>query len=141
MTLACGGRMSLLIEQLEDILGRAEELCETSRAEPQSVLYALLDTVPFAALVANDEGQYVYANPAASTLLGYEPDELRALSVWALTPTVMDQTAKRLWQSFINAHELTGIYQMLTKHGEIVVAEYAARTNVLPGLHLSILHR
>lgn len=102
-------------------------------------LEEMVDASPFAVLVANDSGSYVMANSAACALTGYSRSELRTLSVWQLTPDVHEHEAETLWRAFRQQSEQFGTYRLLRKDGRTVVSEYAAKTNVARGLHVSVL--
>jgi len=106
---------------------------------PLEVLRRLIEALPVAALVADDDGRYVLTNPLASKLTGYSADELRRLSVWDLTPSKNDREAETLWRAFRQQRAQSGDYQLLTKAGRVVTAAYAARAHVLRGLHVSLL--
>jgi PAS domain S-box-containing protein len=106
---------------------------------PLEVLSRLIEALPVAVLVADDDGRYVLTNPLASKLTGYSADELRRLSVWDLTPSRNDREAETLWRAFRQQRAQSGDYQLLTKAGHIVTASYAARAHVLRGLHVSLL--
>jgi len=106
---------------------------------PLDVLRHLIDALPVAALVADDRGQYVLTNAVASELTGYSAEELRRLSVWQLTPGVNADEAETLWRAFRQQRAQSGDYQLLTKDGRVVTAKYAARANILPRLHVSLL--
>ncbi|HVZ78626.1 MAG TPA: PAS domain S-box protein [Gemmatimonadaceae bacterium] len=113
----------------------------STSAAPLGLLRRLIATVPAAALVADDAGRYVLANTRASELTGYTGAELRRLSVWQLTPTPDEHDAETLWRAFLQRGNQHGDYQVLRKSGRIVSAAYAARANVLPHLHVSLLRR
>jgi PAS domain S-box-containing protein len=102
-------------------------------------LEQMIDGLPFAAFVANDAGVFVMVNRAASSLTGYSSSELLKLSVWHITPDVHEREAETLWRAFRQQSEQTGTYRVLRKNGATVVSHYAAKTNVVPGLHVSIL--
>ena len=106
---------------------------------PLDVLRRLIDALPVAALVADDDGRYVLTNWLASELTGFSEDELRRLSVWDLTPGRNDHEAETLWRAFRQQRAQSGDYQLLTKAGHVVTATYAARAHVLRGLHVSLL--
>jgi PAS domain S-box-containing protein len=129
---------TVLRGRLAEVHAEAQRL---ARGRPASVaiLQQLIDSVPFAALVADNEGRYVATNRAASTLTGYNPEELRHMSVWELTPQQNDREAELLWRAFLERHEQSGEYALVAKDGHVVSTAYAARTNVLPGLHISLL--
>jgi PAS domain S-box-containing protein len=106
---------------------------------PLEVLNRLIEALPVAALVADDDGRYVLTNPLASNLTGYSADELRRLSVWDITPSRNDREAETLWRAFRQQRAQSGDYQLMTKSGRVVTAAYAARAHVLRGLHVSLL--
>jgi PAS domain S-box-containing protein len=103
------------------------------------VLRRLLEALPVAAFVADDDGRYILTNALASELTGYSAEELRRLSVWQLTPGVNEHDAETLWRAFRQQGAQTGDYELLTKNGQVVRAKYAARANVLPRMHVSLL--
>ncbi|HEX6976209.1 MAG TPA: response regulator, partial [Vicinamibacterales bacterium] len=92
-----------------------------------------------ALIVANDKGHYVAANERASSLTGYEPQELTRLSVWDITPMPKTAQVEELWKGFIAAGNQEGRYTVLRRDGAPVDAQYVAIANIAPGLHLSAL--
>jgi PAS domain-containing protein len=72
-------------------------------------------------------------------LTKYSAEELRRLSVWQLTPGVNEDEAETLWRAFRQQRAQSGDYQLMTKDGQVVTAKYAARANILPRLHVSLL--
>lgn len=90
-------------------------------------------------LLAGDDARYVDANPAACKLLGFDRDELLAMSVWDITPQLNRNTGQDLWADFLASGEQSGEYAVMRKDGAIRDVEYRAVANILPGLHLSIL--
>jgi PAS domain S-box-containing protein len=122
----------------------AEEATGTTRspAAPNSaatVLDALCNRAPCAAFVANNVGAFVAANQAACELTGYTRSELLHQSVWDITPTTDEREAETLWRAFLQQGEQSGTYRVARKDKSIVAADYLARANVLPGLHVSLL--
>jgi PAS domain S-box-containing protein len=103
-------------------------------------LAALFDGALNSILLANDEGRYIDANPAACSLLGYTRDELLQKTV----TDIVDQSAMHpedfgLWQRFLDERRQTGRIVMRHKEGRTIVAEYAAVASIQPGVHLSVL--
>jgi len=92
-------------------------------------------------LVADDRGQYIAANDAASELLGYTREELIALSVWDLTPGANELDGLLLWQDFIGMGFQAGVYWLAGKDGSLIEVAYQAPANVPPGRHVSELRR
>jgi len=117
------------------------ELTAAARRHDASVeeLQRVIDTLSVAALAADTHGRYVAVNNAAAALTGYAASELTRLSVWQLTPNANEHEAEVLWRAFLSRGEQHGEYQLVTKDKRVIVAEYAARTDVMPGLHLSLL--
>ena len=105
----------------------------------EAILGELIDGLPLVALVANDSAHYVVANRQASAVTGYSNRELRASSVWDLTPSGMRQDNDALWRAFLQQREQVGDHVLLTKDGQSITAAYAALAHVLPGLHLSLM--
>jgi PAS domain S-box-containing protein len=102
-------------------------------------LRRLIDALPVAVLLADDNGRYILTNALASEMTGYSAEELRRLSVWQLTPGTNEHEAETLWRAFRQQRAQSGGYQLLTIEGQVVAAKYAARANVLPGMHVSLL--
>lgn len=109
---------------------RAEELLADSHRQ----LQALFDNTQDGLLLANNEGRYIDANPAACKLLGYTREELLQMSTWDLTGTTNFGAAKDSWKC-LNADE----HAILTKGGERIDVEYRAVADTVPGVHLSVL--
>jgi len=59
-------------------------------------LHEMVEASPLAVLVANDHGSFVMANAIASALTGYSLSELRNLSLWQITPDVLEREADAL---------------------------------------------
>jgi PAS domain S-box-containing protein len=117
----------------------AREVSRGDARERLTAIRRLIDRLPLAALVADDDGHYVLTNAAGSRLTGYSPSELRRRSVWDLTPSADQRDFEVLWRAFIRQKEQRGVYEILTKSGRVRKAEYAARAHVLPHLHVTVL--
>ena len=108
-------------------------------ATPLDVLCRLIEALPVAALVADNAGRYILSNIRASQLTGYSREELRRLSVWQLTPGANEHETETLWRAFRQQRAQSGDYPLLRKDGLVVTVKYAARANVLPRMHVSLL--
>ena len=117
----------------------AREASHAETRDPLAAIRRLIDRLPLAALVADDDGHYVLGNAAGARLTGYSPSELRRRSVWDLTPSANQRDFEVLWRAFIRQKEQRGAYEILTKSGRVRKAEYAARAHVLPHLHVTVL--
>ncbi len=140
MLRATQGR-SLLENEARELVRQAAASAASSRQPPVALLRRLIAPVAVAALVADDDGRFVAVNAAATALTGYTTHELARLSVWQITPGSSEHEAETLWRAFRQRREQYGEYRVLTKRGDIVAAEYAAYTDILPGFHLSLLRR
>ena len=61
------------------------------------------------------------------------------MSVWDLTPTLKQADGRRLWREFLTHGRQAGDYLLCRKDGRLIAATYVAVTNVLPGIHVSLL--
>jgi two-component system cell cycle sensor histidine kinase/response regulator CckA len=89
----------------------------TERKESENLFRAVFNGASEAMLISNNAGRYVDANPAACELFGRTRDELLAMDVGAAA----EQT------------------EIVRPDGTVRETEFAARANVLPGLHISVL--
>jgi len=93
-----------------------------------------------ALLFANDEQRFVYANPAATRLLGYSLEEFLSMSIWDLTPSPDVAAGQASWARFLEEGAQRGEYRVCRKDGVLRIFEYSAVANIVPGIHLSDLH-
>ena len=92
-----------------------------------------------AVLVADDHARYLAANATACAMTGYREAELLKMNVWQLSAPSQAPPAERLWRLFLTNGIMLGRYRLLRRSGEIVSVDYAAATQVLPGIHVSVL--
>ena len=90
-----------------------------------------------ALLLADDDGRYLDANPAATRLLGRSRNDLLGASIADVSAG--DVAAAELWREFLAAGELAGAYTIRRPDGTTVEVEYRATANVRPGVHLSAM--
>lgn len=92
-----------------------------------------------AMLIADDQGQYVEANPAACKLLNCVRDQIigRTIADFCVLPPGAD--LHQQWQVFLAQGHMQGEVALKVGNGEERIVEYAATANVSPHLHLSIL--
>jgi PAS domain S-box-containing protein len=102
-------------------------------------LLAHLAAIPVAVLVADSRARYVDVNEGALLLTGNTRRELLDMSVWDLTVDANAAAGKAMWQTFLEAGELAGGYDVRRKDGRIVHTTFFAAAHVLPGLHVSAL--
>ncbi|HKP11672.1 MAG TPA: PAS domain-containing sensor histidine kinase [Blastocatellia bacterium] len=100
---------------------------------------AAFDSALDAMLIADDEGNYVDANPAACALFGVTRDKLLSSNLSHFVEPDREAEMLQAWHAFIEAGEQKGLFRILRPDGELLDLEYNARANILPGRHLSIL--
>ena len=100
---------------------------------------ALLNELDVAVLVADDSATYVEANAAACRLLTRRREEIVGHH---LSEFVVDGTRELVdvqWAAFLRAGIQTGVFPLQVANGEVRLAQFNARANVVPGLHCSFL--
>ena len=98
---------------------------------------AVFDRLPDAVLIADDDGRYVYANPAAATLLGLPLPELLQRGLHDIAGDSAE--AESGWASFRREGRQSGEFSLRHPDGYIVPVEFNAVADYQPGLHLSVL--
>ena len=133
--------IDLIRELAERIYIRLERArAEEDLRESERRMTMLFQHAQNAILLADDESRYVDANPAACQLTGFTREELLQKNVWDLTPAPGLERGRQLWREFIRAGQQTGEYPLRCKDGELRIVDFRAVANIMPGLHLSILH-
>ena len=100
---------------------------------------ALLESVPDALLVADDEGRYVEANPAACRLLGRSRDAILGARVADVAAPAARPAVPGAWEAFLREGAMQGEMDLARPDGTVLTVQYSAKANVWPGLHLSVL--
>lgn len=132
----------LTIEPLRDqageiigLTGAAIDITKERVREKQ--LQAIFESALEAIVIADNEGRYVEANPAACKLFGLSLPELLSNCISNfMEPGVNFELA---WRNFHELGEVTGEMRLLRLDGTSVEVEYTSRSNFLPGRHLSVL--
>jgi PAS domain S-box-containing protein len=113
---------------------RAEQALAEERAVAQSAEAqhrALLAGVADAILVLADDGRYIDMNPAATSLLGYSPDEVRQLGandLIAASPEWIEAESRRTLREGVWRGEM----ELRRKDGSTVAVEVGATPVLLP---------
>ncbi|MCP2730787.1 PAS domain S-box protein [Limnofasciculus baicalensis] len=117
------------------ITGAATNITElrTQTQLLQAIFYESLDSIA----IADNWGNYIEVNPAACKLFGFSADELLFKHIADFMPPNFDFEAA--WQTFQEKGQLTEEIQIVLPDGTVRDIEFAAKTNVLPGQHLSII--
>ena len=92
-----------------------------------------------AMLIADDQGRYVEANPAACKLLGLGREQLigRTIADFCVLPPGMD--LQQQWQAFLAQGHMQGEIALRLGNGEERIVSYSATAHLCPHFHLSIL--
>ncbi len=110
-----------------------------SLLEGEQPFRAVFDNALEAMLIADDDGNYLDANPAACELFGVTRAELLASNLSNFAEPGHELDYVRSWRAFLEAGEQRGLFRLYRPDGQIRDLEYNARANILPGRHLSIL--
>jgi PAS domain S-box-containing protein len=102
-----------------------------------SQLRAIYESALDAFLIADDEGRYVSANPAACALLGLPEADILGHRVADFMAPGFDFA--QAWHAFLGQGRGRGEMTLVRPDGSTLDVEYSAISNVLPGRHLSIL--
>ncbi len=132
------GRVISLLSFVEDITDRKKS--GRKLKESQRLYKSLFDNALDSILLANDDAGYIDANQSASHLLGFSKEELNTLNLIDVIPEPNKDEALRDWKKFIKTGYASGEFKLKTKNGEIIDSEFRAVSNIMPGIHLSILH-
>lgn len=100
---------------------------------------SLFEQARDAILVADDEGNYVDANPAACRMLGYSLDEITQMDVYRLAPHVEREVVEDAWKHFLEVGETSGEWEVVCKDGSRKTLTFSAMAQVSPGVHVSHL--
>ncbi len=100
---------------------------------------AVFDHATEGIFLADDDAHYLRVNPAGEGLTGYSVEELRALTVFDLTPEADREQGLAMWREFIRKGTLSGDYALTRKDGTVVEVAFEAVANIMPGIHLSVM--
>ena len=120
-----------------------EARASLSNATPQPEAVKRLEEVvrvhPYAVLFADNTGRYIGANAAATELTGFSRRELLASSVFEITPPLDEKDVTLLWRAFLRTGRQDGEIVVRRRDGTQVSSRYMATTNVIPGVHVSVM--
>ncbi len=128
--------------KVEYVIGTGIDLTERQQAEEELrtselQLRALFQGANDAMVIADDNGTYVDANPAACNLFGLSKTDLLGRTIGEFAEPGFDFI--QAWQDFQASGKETGEFRLLRPDSTIRVVEYGASANFLPHRHLSIL--
>ncbi len=125
-----------LVVRWRDITARrlAEDALIRSRARKTALFQHALNAI----LLADDNGHYLDANPAACGLLGYTLAELVGMPV-ADVVVAGSAEVDAAWADFLKEGSSRGRVELRHRDGHVIVAQFNAVAQMLPGVNLSIL--
>jgi PAS domain S-box-containing protein len=112
---------------------------EESLRQSESQFRALFENALDAVLIANDQGVYVDANPAACHLLGVSYNEVIGRTIRDFTEDDYAAETLRSWEQFLKEGMMRGGFHLRRPGGEVVEVDFSATANFVPGRHLSLL--
>ncbi|MEA5406460.1 bacterio-opsin activator domain-containing protein [Haloarculaceae archaeon H-GB2-1] len=129
------GHVERVVVTFDDVTAQRER--EAELREERRRFRAVFDGTLDALILADDDGYYVDANPAACDLFELERDELVGSHGSRFAAGDFDFEAA--WESFLEEGSMRGEFPLERPDGEGRITEFAATANVLPGYHLSAL--
>jgi PAS domain S-box-containing protein len=125
-------RVVLVVDDLTEKHEHATAL-ERERDRFRAIFEEAFDAI----VLADDDGRYVAANPAAEELFGLPREALLGQGIKDFTGQEFDFDAA--WSAFTANREERGIFELERPTGETRLVEYSATSDIIPGQHLSIL--
>jgi two-component system cell cycle sensor histidine kinase/response regulator CckA len=109
----------------------------TARKQSEELFRAVFDNAYEAMVITDDDGRYVDVNPAACELFGRSRSELLGARSGDAVGSAPERT--ETWHTLATGGSLAGLHTVVRPDGEVRETEFAAKANVLPGRHLSVL--
>ncbi|NBC16429.1 MAG: PAS domain S-box protein [Bacteroidetes bacterium] len=116
-----------------------QKVAEERLEESQHRLAAIVENTLDVMLLADDNAQYVDCNRAATEVLGYTREELLQMGVQDTMANPKAEDCETTWAQFLLEETTEGEIVLQCKDGRLVDMEYRAVSDILPGLHLSVL--
>lgn len=117
-----------------DVVEARRELTESRRR-----LEGLFNHAHDAFLLADDEGCYVDANPAAARLTGYSVEQLRGMAVADLSVAEDEDTVAAGVARLRSGGRLEGAWRLRRADGQVLDTRLNAVADIVPGVHLSVV--
>lgn len=114
-------------------LWRADGQADSHEHLWRSIFDGALDAM----LLADDQGRYLDANPAACELFGLAREGLLGQSIKAFAAPGADIDGA--WQQFLCAGRMEGAFELWRPDGQRRELEFRATAHIMRGLHLSVL--
>ncbi|MFN2516928.1 MAG: PAS domain S-box protein [Pyrinomonadaceae bacterium] len=127
-TLLAHVRALLRMKQTEEALERSEERFR-----------AAFDNALDAMLIADDNANYVDANPSACAMFGVSKEEMLRCKLSDFVDPGREHEFRKAWQSFLEAGQHVGEFRLFRPDGTTCELEYRAKARLLPNRHLWVL--
>ncbi|MFO7655466.1 MAG: PAS domain S-box protein [Bacteroidales bacterium] len=102
-------------KKMEQDLIKAKEIAEENEAKLESYF----ENAPDGIFIANELGEYVEVNRAATKITGYSEAELLKMSISDLTYELDYNLAKEQFQKLLNAGHASAVLRFITKNKEL----------------------
>jgi PAS domain S-box-containing protein len=110
---------------------------EAAGTESNRLFRTVFERAFDAILIADDEGEYTDANPAACDLFGVSKEELIGCTPADFAAPGYDVEAA--WEGFLRSDRDRGLFPLRRSDGADLLVEFVATPHILPGRHLSVL--
>lgn len=126
------------------MVGLGQDITERKQAEialqqNETKFRTIFETALDAILLANDDGNYIDANPAACALLGLEHQQLMGHSIADFVSPKTKDAVRAAWHEFQREGQQSGVFEFRRPDGTDRQAEFRAVARLLPGVHMSVL--
>jgi len=112
---------------------KQEQQLQQERDRFRAVFEEAFDTM----VLADEDGQYIKVNKSATELFRHPEDELIGRSIREFAPEDFD--FEMAWQEFQQSEKELGTFPLVRPNGDERIIEYAARRDIIPDQHLSVL--
>jgi PAS domain S-box-containing protein len=131
------GKPLRVVGTVQDITERkqAEEALQRNETKFRTIFETALDAI----LLANDDGNYVDANPAACALLGYEHGQLMGRTIADLVSPATRDAVRAAWKDFLRDGQQSGEFEFQQPDGTHRQAEFRAVAGLQSGVHMAML--
>ncbi len=113
---------------------------EAALRESEQKFRAVFDSTLDGILIADENGCYVDANPAACALFGLPKEQIVGRQALRFTEPEQAQDAEHDWQRFSAHDQMHGEFRCHLTNSTTREVEYSVIANFLPDRHLSVFH-
>lgn len=117
-------------------------LTSTTRSSAAAIddgLRVVIDRLPDAVLIADNDRRYVYVNRGAETLFGLPAPAILGHRLEEFTTPEVEALVSPMWAKFLADGVQSGPFQLRRSDGVFRDVDFTAVANFRPGLHISFL--